>query len=290
MTWGQLKQIVKGLVNERDDNAFNEEYGARIVESANSGIMDLVTTVFPKRATAKINHRVLPNLSPVSRLKKEKEAVCVSAESGVGISFYCDGNGRAEIFSDERGKEGEIVMSSSSEPVFYSYLVKGKGNVKIVFTGDLSYTVYDLGVFPYLFEAGKVPSAGKRKEYFLEEIVGDFMSFDNVNPVLWENEISATEEYCILSDKSIILYKEGLYSVPYFAYPVLVTENTEDNDLLDMPEKACRLLALYVASELYADYDLQQSRVFRQDYFQGKSESFSESDIKGQWKNTTGWK
>ena len=101
----------------------------------------------------------------------------------------------------------------------------------------------------------------------LKELVENFLS-------LRENEVFLngrhTDGYTLIGGERMLLYGIGKWIIGYNAYPQKITQATDKDYVLDVPEDAAVLLPLYIAAELYKDEDPQTAAIYRNEFEAGR--------------------
>lgn len=101
----------------------------------------------------------------------------------------------------------------------------------------------------------------------LKELAESFLS-------LRENEVFLngrhTDGYTLIGGERMLLYGIGKWIIGYNAYPQKITQATDKDYVLDVPEDAAVLLPLYIAAELYKDEDPQTAAIYRNEFEAGR--------------------
>ena len=101
----------------------------------------------------------------------------------------------------------------------------------------------------------------------LKELAENFLS-------LRENEVFLngrhTDGYTLIGGERMLLYGIGKWIIGYNAYPQKITQATDKEYVLDVPEDAAVLLPLYIAAELYKDEDPQTAAIYRNEFEAGR--------------------
>ncbi len=101
----------------------------------------------------------------------------------------------------------------------------------------------------------------------LKELAENFLS-------LRENEVFLngrhTDGYTLIGGERMLLYGIGKWIIGYNAYPQKITQATDKDYVLDVPEDAAVLLPLYIAAELYKDEDPQTAAIYRNEFEAGR--------------------
>lgn len=101
----------------------------------------------------------------------------------------------------------------------------------------------------------------------LKELAENFLS-------LRENDVFLngrhTDGYTLIGGERMLLYGIGKWIIGYNAYPQKITQATDKDYVLDVPEDAAVLLPLYIAAELYKDEDPQTAAIYRNEFEAGR--------------------
>lgn len=101
----------------------------------------------------------------------------------------------------------------------------------------------------------------------IKELAENFLS-------LRENEVFLngrhTDGYTLIGGERMLLYGIGKWIIGYNAYPQKITQATDKDYVLDVPEDAAVLLPLYIAAELYKDEDPQTAAIYRNEFEAGR--------------------
>lgn len=101
----------------------------------------------------------------------------------------------------------------------------------------------------------------------LKELAENFLS-------LRENEVFLngrhTDSYTLIGGERMLLYGIGKWIISYNTYPQKITQATDKDYVLDVPEDAAVLLPLYIAAELYKDEDPQTAAIYRNEFEAGR--------------------
>lgn len=104
-------------------------------------------------------------------------------------------------------------------------------------------------------------------DFSLKELAENFLS-------LRENEVFLngrhTDGYTLIGGERMLLYGIGKWIIGYNAYPQKITQATDKDYVLDVPEDAAVLLPLYIAAELYKDEDPQTAAIYRNEFEAGR--------------------
>lgn len=119
----------------------------------------------------------------------------------------------------------------------------------------------------YIPKAIETETAEGVTDLSLKELAENFLS-------LRENEVFLngrhTDGYTLIGGERMLLYGIGKWIIGYNAYPQKITQATDKDYVLDVPEDAAVLLPLYIAAELYKDEDPQTAAIYRNEFEAGR--------------------
>lgn len=119
----------------------------------------------------------------------------------------------------------------------------------------------------YIPETIETETAEGVTDLSLKELAENFLS-------LRENEVFLngrhTDGYTLIGGERMLLYGIGKWIIGYNAYPQKITQATDKDYVLDVPEDAAVLLPLYIAAELYKDEDPQTAAIYRNEFEAGR--------------------
>ena len=290
MTWKELKRSVRMKIDEPSEEVFEKEYLPKMYDAANQAMLKLATTVAQKIKIERLNVRKLPNMATNTKFRREASDIEMSFPFFRGITFECDGTGTCYISQDGVPLE-QVDMESDGQYIRYTATTPQNtedDTVDVLFTGDLAYSVRNLGIYPYLF-SDDVPDAAPAQRYDMNKITDDFLAFAEKHPVLVDGIPVNTEFYSVLSESEIAFEREGLYEVCYVAYPQRITENTSDDAKIDMPDDMVHLMAFYIASEIYLGNDKSVSVILRNKFDAELAQCVRSNPIQTELEDTHGW-
>lgn len=84
---------------------------------------------------------------------------------------------------------------------------------------------------------------------------------------------------------------DGEYVIMYYAYPLKVTQNTDDEVELDIDDDVASIIPLYMASQLYKDDDNSIATVYRNEFEAARQElnRFRNGSYGDHFTSVTGW-
>jgi hypothetical protein len=116
-----------------------------------------------------------------------------------------------------------------------------------------------------------VPDYEEYIRYSLPDIFDSFYQLSE-NDLYYEGENGgqyvAADEYYQEADKTLVIPRSepGIYTIYYKAYPQMITNETEDEYVLELDPEVAAILPLYMASQLYKDDDNSIATVYRNEF------------------------
>lgn len=302
-TWKDIKLATLQKMYAADGNEIVEDestkdYIAGMPYAANEGLQRLSTAgKFIVKAIS-INHMPSKNLVP--------EQTAVALNDGRSFTFSADGvksfyfqySGIGKAYITGGGEETEISIDSygSFTEIRGNYPNVSGNKVTIRFESDYPATVKNLAMYEATFpedeNGAKVPEYGRYIKYDLKELATDFYNlFDNSINYEDGNIYLNTTDYYRESDHILILpsNRPGMYTIYYHAYPVQITEETEEDYVLPIDPDVAVLLPLYMASQLYMDDDLAIATTLRNQFEVGLDSLVNTSHYSGKESFTSEW-
>ena len=277
-TWYDLKLAVLQKMFAADDTIVSDEstlgYIAAMPHCANEGLALLATAGKFITKSVKITQRNIVNLLPdtISNVIHEfSDGYSYQADEGQSYYFECSGNGTCEIYVDEVLVDTLTIENSSYE--IFKGLIENteKKKVNFVFTTSYPMSLKNIAVYKELFPTSDdvVPYTDKIR-YDMSQLAEDFYMIDPQG-IYYEG---AYQNYLQTSDfyqegtKTLVLDRDmiGCFTIYYRAYPVLLTNETEDDYELPIDPEVYVLLPLYMASQLYKDDDNAIATQYRNEF------------------------
>lgn len=302
-TWKDIKLATLQKMYAADGNEIVEDestkdYIAGMPYAANEGLQRLSTAgKFIVKAIS-INHMPSKNLVPeqTAVALNDGRSFTFSADGVKSFYFQYSGIGKAYITGGDEETEISIDSYGSFTEIRGNYPNVSDGKVTIRFESDYPATVKNLAMYDATFpedeNGAKVPEYGRYIKYDLKELATDFYNlFDNSINYEDGNIYLNTTDYYRESDHILILpsNRPGMYTIYYHAYPVQITEETEDDYVLPIDPDVAVLLPLYMASQLYMDDDLAIATTLRNQFEVGLDSLVNTSHYSGKEKFTSEW-
>lgn len=277
-TWRDIKlaalqKMFAADGNQIVDDESTKDYLAGMPYAANEGLDRLATA--GKFITKSLNLAHLPakNLLQDNSISDGNSEF--TADNGHSYYFQYSGIGTAVI----SGGDEDVTIDLDSFGTFSeykgNYANSGNGKVTIKFISTYPSKVKNIAIyadtFPTINGVEMVPEYGKYVKYDLKELAPSFYNVFG-NSIVYEGENSTiylnTTDYYKESDHILVLPKDkpGMYTVYYNAYPGFITEDTEDDYVLDVSKEVADLLPLYIASQLYKDDDNGIATTYRNEF------------------------
>ena len=302
-TWKDIKLATLQKMYAADGNEIVEDestkdYIAGMPYAANEGLQRLSTAgKFIVKAIS-INHMPSKNLVPeqTAVALNDGSSFTFSADGVKSIYFQYSGIGKAYITGGDEETEISIDSYGSFTEIRGNYPNVSGNKVTIRFESDYPATVKNLAMYEATFpedeNGAKVPEYGRYIKYDLKDLATDFYNlFDNSINYEDGNIYLNTTDYYRESDHILILpsNRPGMYTIYYHAYPVQITEETEEDYVLPIDPDVAVLLPLYMASQLYMDDDLAIATTLRNQFEVGLDSLVNTSHYSGKESFTSEW-
>ena len=302
-TWKDIKLATLQKMYAADGSEIVEDestkdYIAGMPYAANEGLQRLSTAgKFIVKAIS-INHMPSKNLVPeqTAVALNDGSSFTFSADGVKSIYFQYSGIGKAYITGGDEETEISIDSYGSFTEIRGNYPNVWGNKVTIRFESDYPATVKNLAMYEATFSedenGAKVPEYGRYIKYDLKELATDFYNlFDNSINYEDGNIYLNTTDYYRESDHILILpsNRPGMYTIYYHAYPVQITEETEEDYVLPIDPDVAVLLPLYMASQLYMDDDLAIATTLRNQFEVGLDSLVNTSHYSGKESFTSEW-
>lgn len=294
MNLGQLKSKVLKLIAEYSNNGVliaqqkNADYLKRVIDIANDGLMEIVTTAKRKSKTIKIAQNPI---NPVAGLMSGFDIITFSGTditNNVGMNataYYFEVDNTATIYIEEEYPAGVWnVLQAINNTVKGSYtaykgLINGTSgrNRRIRFSGQYIYNIKNRALFNVPFET--VTDVPDYVPYKFYELPADFYMLKDIKVETLRN-ITAIQDFYNEAQKTLRLnyYYSNQIDINYYAYPEQIPDDAVDTYELDIDPLGANVLAYYVASIVKNDEDVTMSTVF-QNMYETKLARLSNQDL-----------
>lgn len=290
MTWGEIKRQVMALCFEQDEADFEADYGAGLIDAANSCLHDLANTSARFHETLRVSIPVVKNLLSCARggtfTHLDEDLVFYAEGKGETLAYTFDCDGAAQVKIGER----EIECTAGGYRRYCGTVEAS--SVCIRFSGQSPYHIRNLAVYDrYPLPIPEwAPYARINCRQLCDQAGGRaFMKFDEKLPVTADGTPIA--DFAYEGDDTILIpvKYDGEICIPYRRYPQLLAQSAPDNTELDLDLAAQELMPYFIAGRVYMDYDVQKSIIYMNLYEQRKQETFNELPVHSQWTNYYGW-
>lgn len=282
MNLGQLKTKVLKLIAEYSNNSVpiskqkNADYLNRVIEIANDGMTEIVTTAKRKSKTIKIAQNPI---NPVGGLGSGFEIITFNGTditNNVGMNataYYFEVDNTSTIYIEEEYPSGiwnvlqTINNTVKGAYTAYKGLITGTSgrNRRIRFSGQYIYNIKNRALFNVPFET--VADVPDYIPYKLYELPNDFYMLKDIKIESLRN-ITATQDFYNEAQKTLRLnyYFSNQIDINYYAYPEQIPDTATDSYELDIDVLGFNALAYYVAGIAKNDEDISMSTMFQNMY------------------------
>ena len=267
MTYKEIKlfsmQKMFHDITSLSQNSVTKPYLDKMPYDVNCALTRVASVGCTKKKSVQITRVAVNNMLNCSKVKEKPyavvaEAVTFSATTGKAYYFEASGSGKMEIYVGNEIVKS-IVFSTDNTLKKFKGRFENEGNlpVKMVFLTGKPYLVKNPAIYDAMFENDEdVCENSEYIAYDLKKLTNDFYRFDT--NTLVKEECSGGVNNFRFSSESVIEIKgdvSGTWTVPYLAYPTVVSEYTPDDREIDLPYELCVIIPFYVASELYLEED-----------------------------------
>lgn len=280
-TWYDIKLAASQKMYAADgsqiiDDESTKDYLAGMPYAANEGLARLATAGKFIVKSLNLAHLPAKNLIPDNTANAISDGnSAFTVDNGHSYYFQYSGIGTAVI----SGGDEEVTIDINSFGTFSefkgNYANSGNNKVTITFSSSYPSKVKNIAIyadtFPTINDVDMVPEYGEYIKYDLKTLAPNFFNVSG-NSIVYEGGNAKvylnTTDYYKESDHILVLpqNKPGMYTVYYNAYPGLITEETEDDYVLEVDPEVAVLLPLYMASQLYKDDDNGIATVLRNEF------------------------
>lgn len=302
-TWYDLKLAVLQKMFSADNTVVVDEstmgYIYAMPHCANEGLALLATAGKYVTRELKIAQMDIPNLvseSLANAIHEFSDGFEYTADEGQSYYFECFGIGSCEIYVDDVLAD-TILIDNTGYEVFKGLIENpDKKAVKFIFTTAFPMALKNIAIYRENFsDAEKVVPYTDKIKYDLKELAPDFYMIDPQG-IYFEG---AYQKYLQTSDfyqegtKTLVLDRDmiGSFTVYYRAYPVQITNETEDDYELPIDPEVYSLLPLYMASQLYKDDDNGIATAYRNEFEVGFERLVNSANLSAyeQFTSESGW-
>ena len=169
--------------------------------------------------------------------------------------------------------EDDTIESDERFAVFKGNIENpDKETVTLKFMCDYPFHVRNVCFYEYSYPSDDdVPPYEEYIHYYLPDMMESFYQLSE-NDLYYEGKgkkaYIPAEEYYQEADRTLVIprSKPGIYTVYYKAYPTQITQDTEDDYVMELDPEVAAILPLYMASQLYKDDDNAIATVYRNEF------------------------
>lgn len=302
-TWYDLKLAVLQKMFSADNSVVVDEstmgYIYAMPHCANEGLALLATAGKYVTKELKIAQMDIQNIlseSESNAIHEFSDTYSYQADEGQSYYFECSGTGTCKIIVDELLIETIDIETTGYET--FKGLINNPGKDKVSFVFETSYpmALKNIAIYKENFsDADKVTPYTDKVKYDLAELAPDFYMIDPQG-IYYEG---AYQKYLQTSDfyqegtKTLVLDRDmiGSFTIYYRAYPVQITNETEDDYELPIDPEVYALLPLYMASQLYKDDDNGIATAYRNEFEVGFERLVNSANLSAyeQFTSESGW-
>lgn len=291
-TWGeiQLESIKKMFLNNdtielndlrkmRSDNKYKIYLNA-MAQAANEGIAECVKRGHPFIKTFNFTQHEFENGVPSDYNTQHYLGDVREYESTEALSYYFEVDTKAtiEVYYLNENNEWtlqETINNTGSEPgkyTAYKNFSKNKG-IKLIFKGDTVYAYRNVALYlrNYNIDNNNIKYIPDNKPYYIYDISALIPDFYKIDKLYFENyyhELVNRTDYILEDGHTLVIDDrlQGNFIMKYQSYPTKIDVETDDDDVIDLPEEVAVILPLYIASQLYKDDDIALATQYRNEF------------------------
>ncbi len=308
ITYKQIKDEIMAL--GLSDPEEYENYKDAVVPAVNAAISDLSNIAARKRRTYSIMHSPEPNVidAPAERLygiyEHTDKDLIFTADSAKAYTFYCSGTATVYIESLLQGQWQTLktILCASQSPyslrLYRGFTESEENAIRLRFSGEYAYRIKGPAMYAHVASDARedIQPYDIYTAYDMRKLTsgidgGEFLAFDDKLPVCTCDGYAPYDGYAIESDSVVLLPRKaaGQYIISYIACPSFVTEHTPDAALIDLPQDAAKLIALYAAARVFKAEDAQLADSYAADYERLKQQLYHELPVHTVWTSYYGW-
>lgn len=270
-TWKDVKLAAlqkmfaaEGNTIPNDDSV--QDYVASMPQACNEALSILSRVGKYVLKSVKIAHNPIPNmLKGFTDHQLLTEGFTQSIENARSYYFEYSGTGTLTITED--GVETTVPLDSKEYVAVRGFLT-GE-NITFEFTPAYPLTISNLAFYPTAFASeDDIPAYQDCLKYDLKVLTSDFHHIEEIFVDGVKTDYMQTSIYSIEGDHVLVLKNDhpGNYLVWYRSFPEMITYETLDTYVFDLPDDIMLLVPTYIASELYKEDDLAIATSYRNEF------------------------
>jgi len=270
-TWKDVKLAALQKMFAADGNTIpNDEsvtdYIASMPQACNEALSALARAGKYIIKSLSIAHNPIPNMLN-SNVDEQLLTQSYSASCVNGRSYYFEYTGTGTLTINSDGTITTVDLDSKDYKAVRGFLT-GE-NIQFTFTPIYPLTVTNLAFYAVPFATVEdIPAYMPNIKYDLKALANDFYRVDSIYYNGKEPRYIQTSEYTIEGEKNLALKRSmiGNYIVYYQAFPDMITADTTDDYVFDLPDDFMLLVPMYMASQLYKEDDLSIATSYRNEF------------------------
>lgn len=311
-TWGEIKRESLELMfsntshGEPVEYEMNADYLLAMPAAANYALRDLASVSTPLYDTVHISHYMPRNMlgerygaerSPGGTITRECEgahSVYFELDSPCTVAVYVRYPSGARTYL----LNGAVTAANGFES--HRYTTDADGTMVVEISSVYPFVARNFAMYAEQYRTNEdVPQYDRFVRYDIAKMATDrelrpFMRLDPNMVVRTAEGARIKSDQFYFEAPSEILFARGLhgqFDVQYCAYPKPVTDETADEELLDLPDEALDAVPLYIASRLYAEDDISQATLYLNQYMTRRAELSNMQTPLGDntWVSESGW-
>lgn len=313
-TWGeiQLESVKKMFLNNdiidlndlrkmRKDNKY-KIYLNGMAQAANEGIAECMKRGRAFIKTFEFTQRPLENnLGNNFRTHFfTGEQIIFESENARAYYFEVDNKAIVEVYylnSNNEWTLQQTIANNSTVPGKYTQYKNFSNNIgiRLVFKGNTVYSYRNVALYSlnYNINNGDISYIPDYKPYYiydLKKLIPDFYKIDKLYFETYNHELINRTDYILEDDTTLVIDEKllGNFILKYQCYPIKITDETDDDDEIELPDEVAVILPLYIASQLYKDDDIALATQYRNEFETAILNMYPEKDD-SKFISKTGW-
>lgn len=255
-TLGECKTQVLKLIDEYSNKGTlitsinNADYLNRmhsLINKVQIELADIVKLPAVQSFPLVVNKNLFTSAYDVKEYDTSTDIIYDSSDAAGSVYFAMAGGGTFELYYTLNGvlTLQETVTQTVGTYVEYRRLTTAKSLVRLVFTGDMPFTVMHPAAYTGVYSsAALIPAWSQFTKYTMPT---DFMSLDKMD-YLGGSKFNAYS-YRWENDTTLVIPSNigGVINVHYFKYPTAIADATADATTFDVEDKVAHIIPYKVA-------------------------------------------
>lgn len=313
-TWGeiQLESIKKMFLNNdvidendlrkmKNDNKYKIYLNA-MAQAANEGIAECMKRGRPFIKTFEFTQRPLKNTlgNNFKTVYYLGDTISYESENALSYYFEIDNKATIEVYylnDDNEWTLQETIINNPTNPGKFTKYKNFSNNIgiKLVFKGLTVYSIRNVALYNDNYDIDNknikyIPDYKPYYIYDLETLIPDFYKIDKLYFETYAHELINRTDY-ILEDSYTLVIDENLignFIMKYQSYPTKIDNDTDEDEVINLPDEVAVILPLYIASQLYKDDDIALATQYRNEFEVAVANMYPRKDDT-KFVSKTGW-